>query len=236
MGKVLRRVGAVCAAIAACALILTACAELSVDSMTMRRAAVSANLDDFTFASMDVDYTLGRTDEGKSTLEVVERFVAVFPEYNQNRGMRRSIPDSYLGVPLNPRFVSITDGDGRPRAAEVDREDGTFTMTSRADEFVHGEQTYVFTYTLENVTRFFDDTGVDEFYWDVNGTEWAQPFGRRHRDPARRRRPRGALTGASACYRGFAGRRRTLPIDATDAEQGGPTSSPRPTRCSRTRP
>ena len=51
-------------------------------------------------------------------------------------------------------------------------------MTSRADDFVHGAQTYVFTYTLENVTRFFDDTGVDEFYWDVNGTEWAQDFGR----------------------------------------------------------
>ena len=33
-------------------------------------------------------------------------------------------------------------------------------MTSRADDYVHGAQTYVFTYTLENVTRFFEDTGV----------------------------------------------------------------------------
>ena len=90
MGKVLRRVGAVCAAIAACALILTACAELSVDSDDGAADVASANLDDFTFARLDVEYTLGRTDEGKSTLEVVERFVAVFPEYNQNRGMRRA--------------------------------------------------------------------------------------------------------------------------------------------------
>ena len=45
-------------------------------------------------------------------------------------------------------------------------------MTSRADDYVHGAQTYVFTYTLENVVRLFEDTGADEFYWNVNGTEW----------------------------------------------------------------
>ncbi len=50
-------------------------------------------------------------------------------------------------------------------------------MTSRADDYVHGRQTYVFTYTLENVT-VHTDTGIDEFYWDVNGTGWAQSFGR----------------------------------------------------------
>ena len=87
--------------------------------------------------------------------------------------MRRLIPDTYLGAPLNPEFVSITDGEGAARPAEVEHEDGVFSMTSRADEYVHGAQTYVFTYTLENVTRFFDDTGVDEFYWNVNGARMA---------------------------------------------------------------
>lgn len=221
MGKVLRRLGAVCAAIAACALILTACADLSVTSDDGAADVASASLDDFTFARMDVDYTLGRTDEGKSTLEVVERFVAVFPEYNQNHGMRRIIPDSYLGVPLNPRFVSITDGDGNPRAAEVDREDGTFTMTSRADEFVHGEQIYVFTYTLENVTRFFDNTGADEFQWDVNGTQWPQPFSRVTATLHVDQDLAPSLTGASACYRGFEGDDNLCTIEATDAAQGG---------------
>ena len=112
---------------------------------------VTAGVDDFGFASLDVDYTLGRAANGSSTLEVVERFVAVFPEFDQNRGMRRLVPDTYLGVPLNPEFVSITDGEGRERPAEVEHEDGVFSMTSRADEYVHGSQTYVFTYTLENV-------------------------------------------------------------------------------------
>ena len=62
-------------------------------------------------------------------------------------------------MPLNPEFVSITDGEGGSRPAEVEHEDGVFSMTSRDDGFVHGEQTYVFTYTLENVTRAFDDAG-----------------------------------------------------------------------------
>jgi len=177
----------------------------------------ATDLDDFSFASLDVQYTLGRTDEGISTLRVEERFVAVFPDVDQNRGMRRSIPDSYLGAPLNPALISITDGDGNPRSSETDSEDGYFSMISRADDYVHGAQTYVFTYTLENVTRFFDDTGVDEFYWDVNGTEWPQNFGSVTAQVTIPAELSGSLTGARACYVGPQGSDQTCPIvmDAT---------------------
>ena len=79
-------------------------------------------------------------------------------------------------------------------------------MTSRADDFVHGAQTYVFTYTLENVARFFDDTGVDEFYWDVNGTEWQQDVRARDGAPSTcRAELADALIGAQACYVGYQG-------------------------------
>jgi hypothetical protein len=135
-----------------------------------------ADVEDFSFESLDVEYQLGRADDGTSTLTVVETFVAIFPESDQNRGMRRAIPDSYQGAPLDPQLVSLTDENGVPREAETETEDGFFLMTSRADDFVHGRQTYVFTYTLENVTRYFADTASDEFYWDVNGTAWPQPF------------------------------------------------------------
>ncbi len=33
-------------------------------------------------------------------------------------------------------------------------------------------------YTQHNVTLEPDDAAIDEFFWDVNGTGWAQPFGR----------------------------------------------------------
>ncbi|GAB3602939.1 DUF2207 domain-containing protein [Microbacterium aureliae] len=182
--------------------------------------AVAADVDDFTFASMDVEYTLGRAEDGTSTLTVVEEFVAVFPDIDQNRGMRRSIPDSYFDVPLHPHLVSITDGDGNPRPAETESEDGYYSMTSRADDFVRGPQTYVFTYTLQNVTRFFDDTGVDEFYWDVNGEEWRQPFGRVSARLVVPAELAASLTGAQSCYAGYTGATDTCDITADAGADG----------------
>ncbi|AZS38034.1 hypothetical protein CVS47_02684 [Microbacterium lemovicicum] len=174
---------------------------------------VTAGVDDFSFESMDADYTIGRADDGTSTLRVVETFVALFPDIDQNRGMRRIIPDSYQGQPLFPKLISITDGDGQPRASETDSEDGSYSMTSRADDFVRGSQTYVFTYELRNVTGTFADTDATEFYWDVNGVQWAQPFGavsaRLHVPAALA----GSLTGAASCYVGAQGATATCPID-----------------------
>ncbi|WP_203580098.1 DUF2207 domain-containing protein [Microbacterium hibisci] len=176
-------------------------------------APARADVDDFAFESLDVEYQLDRAEDGTSTLTVIETFVALFPEFDQNRGMRRAIPDSYLGAPLRPELVSITDENGAPRPAETESEDGFYLMVSRADDFVHGRQTYVFTYTLENVTRYFSDTGVDEFYWDVNGTAWPQPFGR---VTARVTMPDdldAARTGAQACYFGYQDDEQTCSVD-----------------------
>lgn len=199
--------------------VLAACT--AGDATADLSASVSAGVDDFSFESMDVQYTIGTAEDGTSTLLVEERFVALFPEYDQNRGMRRIIPDSYQGAPLNPQLVSITDGEGNPRESETASEDGLYVMTSRADDFVRGAQTYVFTYTLENVARFFADTGVDEFYWDINGTDWRQDFGRVSvrlvvpPDLADR------LTGAQACYVGYEGSTQTCEITQDAAPDGG---------------
>jgi uncharacterized membrane protein YgcG len=164
-----------------------------------------ADVNDFEFESLDVVYELGRTDDGTSTVTVTETFVAVFPEFDQNRGMQRRIPEGYLGAPLHPRLVSITDGDGRPREAETESDEDYYIMTSRAGDYVHGRQTYVFTYTLENVARYFEDTGSDEFYWNVNGTEWQQPFGRVSARVTMAPDVAAGFTGAHACYFGYAG-------------------------------
>lgn len=184
-------------------------------------APAHADVDDFDFETLTVDYTLTRAEDGTSRLRVVEEFVARFPETDQNRGMRRVIPDSYNGQPLHPHLVSITDADGAPRESETDSEDGMYAMTSRADGYVHGVQTYVFTYTLENVTWTFEG-GDQEFYWDVNGVDWAQPFGeitaRLHlgADLA------DALTGRMACYAGTQGGTASCDkITSTEAPDGG---------------
>ncbi|MGC5221510.1 DUF2207 domain-containing protein [Micromonospora sp. DT81.3] len=180
----------------------------------------AAGVQDFVFESMDVDYTLDRADDGTSRLSVVETFVAVFPEFDQNRGMQRRIPDSYDGVPTFPTLASVTDAEGDPRPEETESEDGHLIVTSRSGDFVHGRQTYVFTYTMQNVVGAFADTDADEFYWDVNGVDWAQPFGRVSARVSMPADLAGALTGEEACYRGSQGSTATCEI-ARDAGASG---------------
>lgn len=209
MGSIARFVSGTLLALAAALAPLAAGVPTAAAADPGERVAVAglvpASVNDFRFASMDVDYSLTRADDGTSRLLVRETFVAVFPDTDQNRGMQRIIPDTYLDAPLFPELVSVTDAEGRQRPAETESDDGWWIVTSAADGYVHGEQTYVFTYELRNVTRSFDDTGADEFYWNVNGLDWRQPFG----EVTARLRVDGelaaALTGEAACYVGARG-------------------------------
>ncbi len=182
---------------------------------------VHAGVDDFSFESFTADYYLDTDADGRSTLTTVETFVAVFPDFDQNRGMRRAIPGDYLGAPTDVSIVSVTDENGTPRPFEVETDDEGFVLvTSRAANYVQGRQTYVFTYTQKNVTRYFADTNDDEFFWDTNGTGWYQPFGTvtaRVHIPAALA---ASLTGQSACYRGYEGSTDRCEITSTE-EDGG---------------
>ncbi|WP_434315509.1 DUF2207 domain-containing protein [Leifsonia sp. P73] len=141
-------------------------------------AASPTTVDDFTFASFDGDYRLSRDAQGHSTLTTVETLVARFPQTDQNHGIRRELVEDFDGHPTGLEVVSVTDQNGAPRGYTSDSSNGVRTLTIAAGHFVHGDQTYVITYRQTNVTRYFPDTGNDEFYWDTNGTAWAQPFDR----------------------------------------------------------
>ncbi len=182
-------------------------------------AAVDAptGVDDFTFDSFSADYTLGRDGAGRSTLLTVETLVAVFPDYDQNRGIIRAIPTKYDGHGTQIDVKSVTDAGGSPRdfAMGTDGDFTTITIAVPEGQYVHGSQTYVITYTQANVTQYFKDTNDDEFYWDTNGTGWDQPFGsitaRVHVEPALQ----DALTGQNACYFGYEGATQKCEIAAT---------------------
>lgn len=172
----------------------------------------------FMFDSFDAVYELSLDDEGRSVMEVTETLVAVFPEIDQNRGIRRAIPLHYDGHPVDLVVESVTDASGAPRPfeTEVDEDEEFLLVTSRADDFVHGEQTYVFRYRMHNVTHVPDDAAIDEIYWDVNGTGWAQPFGVVRSELRLSPELAGAMTGDMACYRGWSG--SSEPCDAMTSE------------------
>ncbi len=165
------------------------------------------NVDDFSFRSFDAVYRLSRDADRRSVLETTETLVAQFPQFDQNRGIRRAIPLDYDGHPTDLVVESVTDASGAPRAFETERDEaGEFLLvTVRADDFVHGEQTYVITYRQQNVTFEPDDAAIDEFFWDVNGTGWRQPFGSVRAELRLSPDLVDALTGDAACYRGPSG-------------------------------
>ncbi len=171
------------------------------DAATVIRTGVQ----DFAFESYTADYYLGRDEAGHAILRTVETFVALFPDFDQNRGMIRAIPNDYDGVPLHTSVESVVDENGTAVPFEQTVNGGFTELALGTDDFVHGRTTYTISYTQQNVVRAFADTNDDEFYWDTNGTGFPQPFStvtaRVHVDPSLSPH----LTGNNACYRGAQG-------------------------------
>ncbi|CAM5423915.1 DUF2207 domain-containing protein [Leifsonia shinshuensis] len=190
-------------------------APAAAPSAAAPAGAAPSGVQDFTFASFDGDYRLGRDAGGHSTLTTVETLVARFPETDQNHGIRRQLVEDYDGHPTDLQVVSVTDQHGTPRAYTSASDHGIRTLTIAAPGFVHGEQTYVITYRQTNVTRYFADTRNDEFYWDTNGTAWAQPFDRVtatvHLGPGLA----AALQGEPSAYRGAQGSTQAATVERT---------------------
>ena len=177
-----------------------------------------ADVDDFEFESFDGEYFLDVDDRGHSTMRVVETIVAIFPEFDQNRGIIRAIPMTYLEAPLDVTMVSITDENGDSVYFERHDYEGFAEFWLGTDEFVHGRTTYVLEYTMRNVVGHFADSGGDEFYWDINGDGWQQPFGSVTATIHLAEPYVEALTGDAVCFLGYYGG-----TDPCQLEQDGDT-------------
>jgi len=193
-------------------------------------APASADTSDFTFDSMDVTYTLSQEPDGTAHLEVVETIVARFPDFDQNRGILRAIPRVNQGIDLDPQIRSVVDENGTDVFWEEYGSDDEFVVLALGtDEFVYGPTTYVISYSLDNVvTNFTDPEPLDEFYWDVNGTGWDQPFGRVSATLTVDASAAGRLTGATGCFTGAYGDTNecTLAVDGTIPESSTATPAP----------
>jgi hypothetical protein len=162
--------------------------------------ASQSDLDDFDIESFDARWLLTRDADGHAHLQVTETIVAVFPEFDQNKGFYRDIPEYRHGVQLHTDVESVVDEFGQPVPYTTEYYYDFYSVGLGDDTYVHGRQTYVITYEQVDVVEAFADTGADEFYWDVNGTGWAQPFGRTSVELTIDPEIAPLITGAAYCY------------------------------------
>ncbi len=185
----------------------------------------SQGLDDFTFDSWHSEFQLGLTPEGRSTLTTIETIVARFPYFDQNRGLRRAIPNHYDGHQTDVTIESVTDENGAPRSYETESTGGNgsgfLEVTIAGDDFVHGAQSYVITYSQINVALYPDDASNEEFYWEVNGTGWLQPFGEVSATLLLDAELTAKLNGQTTCYRGFSNSAQICDVLTSEADGDG---------------
>lgn len=130
---------------------------------------------DFTIKSFNSNYYLSRDKSLVSHMKVEETIVAVFPDYDQNHGIIRALPETYNNTPLHLNIASVTDENGVAYDYTTSKSNNnTVLKVGSADAYVHGDKTYKITYSLQNVIRIFNN---DELYWDANGDQWPQIFG-----------------------------------------------------------
>lgn len=156
-------------------------------------AFAKKDTDNFYFESFEADYYLTKKADGTSGMKVKEKLVAVFPTYNQNKGICRDIPytnqDGMNRTMDRPSASSLNlkrNGFSEP-VYSIERESDYFEICTGDESYVTGKQIYTFEYEFYNVITRIDenkkvimDSGGSEvhqeLYWDTNGTGWKQKF------------------------------------------------------------
>ncbi|MCL2515313.1 MAG: DUF2207 domain-containing protein [Microbacteriaceae bacterium] len=172
----------------------------------------------FTFDSLHTEYKLTRDAAHHADLEVTETFQARFPDTDQNHGIIRAIPRSADGRSLHLEVRSVEDGAGAPVPYQSENSGG-FTVLRIGDpySFVHGVQTYVIDYTMRDAVQQPLFQSAQRFTYDVNGTGWAQPFGRVTATLTVADDLTSVLTGDDHCFQGAQGSTAACRITRTGA-------------------
>ena len=162
------------------------------------------DVQNFYFDSFVADYYLGRDEEGISKLKVIETFTAIFPNYNQNKGLCRRIPYTSNGGKnitiknLTRDNIKVTrNGHAEPIYSIEKTDEEEYEVCTGTDAYVTGKQVYTFEYEFKNVITGFTRKGdivtnvnsgttyVDkhasldawqELYWNTNGVGFKQKF------------------------------------------------------------
>ena len=123
---------------------------------------MAKDVNNFYFESFIGDYYLTRDAEGVSRLKVVEEVTAVFPEYDQNKGICRQIAYTNQGG-VNTTLPNLSRGNLkllRNGASEpiysIEKGDGYYDVCTGDESYVRGRQVYTFEYEFEKVVTEFE--------------------------------------------------------------------------------
>ena len=163
-------------------------------------AYADEDIEDFSYKSWDVSYDLELDPQGHAHAQVSEELVAQFPQADQNRGIIRSLPLRYQGASAAPEDITVTDASGNSVPFETEDDNGFRNILIGDDSFVHGTQTYVINYQVNDVVHATDE--VDEFYWDVVPVDRKQDIDQVHAEVSLDSSLESASTGSTACYLG----------------------------------
>ena len=178
------------------------------------QAAFAAQTDNFTITKFDAEYSLGRDSENRSTLAATWRITANFPP-NQNRGIAPIFVNKYDNHPTSFSLQSVTDEQG---ASLEHTWNGDELRIGKKDVYVQGEKTYVIKFTQRDVTKHYDNTGRDEFYWDVIGNEWRVPMQNVRVSVKFDESLQAARAGEAFCYVGAHGSRQRCNVSGDKGE------------------
>lgn len=172
-----------------------------------------ANPNNFIIKSYDIKMHLSRDAEKRSTLETTETIVADFPP-NQNRGITRQFVKNYNQHPTSFRLISVKDEHGKDLEYNWNEDQ---LRVGNKDEYVSGLKTYVIKYTQRDITRFYEDTKKEEFYWDPIGTSTVAPVEKSTLKLEVDQSIAGQVETDLQCYKGaFGANNKCLPVQQGD--------------------
>ncbi len=91
----------------------------------------------------------------------------------QNRGILRAIPEEHRGYSTKLDVRSV-ERDGKKEPFTTYSDNGNIVLKiGDPDVYITGRHSYKIVYYQERIMRLDDSR---EFYWDINGTGWSQPF------------------------------------------------------------
>ncbi len=132
---------------------------------------VSADVNNFVIRSFHANYALDTKAVGGS-LDTTEKIDVTYASFNH--GILRAIPKTYRGYDTKLKVLSV-ERDGQKEPYKVESQgDNKVLRIGDAQRTITGPHSYTIRYSQERVVNFVD--GKQSFYWDVNGTDWSQPF------------------------------------------------------------